>query len=100
MANALKTHEQAAQSDLAASQRVLTAAEQRPGRRARYRPDLAQVVSVLAELRTDRQRSDWSLAVDFGTTFTVGAVAEDGRVTLVYPEGNGNTRDSLGGVAG
>lgn len=35
---------------------------------------------------------DWTLAVDFGTTFTVGAVAEDGRVTLVDVEGNGNTR--------
>jgi molecular chaperone DnaK len=32
----------------------------------------------------------WILAIDFGTTFTVGAVAEGGRTTLIDPEGNGS----------
>jgi molecular chaperone DnaK len=35
---------------------------------------------------------DWTLAIDFGTTFTVAAVGERGRVSVLDVEGDGSSR--------
>ncbi len=36
--------------------------------------------------------SQWQLGIDFGTSYTVAAVARDGQVTVVDIEANGNSR--------
>ena len=36
--------------------------------------------------------SDWQLGIDFGTSYTVGAVAQDGNVSVVDIESDGRAR--------